>query len=319
MNRLTQVRFTNLQKILYPQLRISKKDVIEYYIRVAPRMLPFLHDRPMVMHRYPNGVGGKEFYEKDAPEYVPGFVDTFTRYSKSSDRDVHFVMCNSLDALLWVANLASIEMHITLSTASAYDEPDLIFIDLDPGPQVRYDEIIEVVHYIRDRLQELGLIPYVKTSGKRGLHIVAPIRQAGSFEETRRIAHDIGRSAAAAIPNVVSDLSQAKSPRAIFVDYLQNAQGKTMAAPYSLRGTQGCTVSAPLTWDELVPGLNPEHFNIRTILPRSDDPWRGILEHRKAIQRGTYGKGKYGKTLPGAGAGNGAGRPRRGSQKGRQN
>lgn len=172
---LSRVRFTNLKKILFPAPGITKQQVIEYYIRIAPKILPFLNKRPLTMHRYPDGIGGPEFYEKDAPRGTPGYVDLFPRFSETTDREVTYVLCNNLDTLLWLANLASLELHITLSTTGSYESPDLLLFDIDPEPPLTFDDVIEVAHIVRDHLGNEGLVPYVKTSGKKGLHIIVPL------------------------------------------------------------------------------------------------------------------------------------------------
>jgi bifunctional non-homologous end joining protein LigD len=285
LSNLTLVHLTNLSKVMYPALAITKQEVITYYIRMAPRMLPFLHNRPLTMHRYPGGVGGENFYEKDAPQGTPDYVDIFTRYSETADREVHFVLCNNLDTLIWLANLASLELHVTLSTAATYDSPDLLLFDIDPEPPLLFDDTIDVALIVHERLAEVGMQSYVKTSGKKGLHIVVPLKAGYRFEEIRTFAHNLGKKIARDTLGVVSEFPHSQDPGTIFVDYLQNAHGKTMAAPYSLRATDGATVSAPLRWDQLKHGVRPEDFNIRTMLSGSEDPWRDIFDTRQTIGR----------------------------------
>jgi bifunctional non-homologous end joining protein LigD len=282
---LTRVHLTNLSRVMYPALHITKQEVITYYIRMAPRILPFLHNRPLTMHRYPAGVGGEAFYEKDAPQGTPDYVDIFTRYSETADREVHFVLCNNLDTLIWLANLASLELHVTLSSAATYDSPDLVLFDIDPEPPLSFDDTIDVAHTVHERLEETGMRSYVKTSGKKGLHIVVPLSPGYRFEEIRAFAHRMGKTLARDTPHIVAEFPHSQDPGTIFIDYLQNAHGKTMAAPYSLRATEGATVSAPLNWDQLKHGVRPEDFNIRTVLSGNEDPWRDIFDNRQTIGR----------------------------------
>ena len=284
-DELTRVRFTNLEKILYPATGATKKDVIGYYIRMAPDMLPFLKGRPVTMHRFPEGIGGEDFYEKDAPAGTPDFVDIFRIYSGTSERDVHFVLCNNLDTLLWLANLASIELHATLSTSDTYESPDLMLFDIDPEPPLTFDNVVDIAHVVRDILVQHGLEPYVKSSGKKGLHIVVPLIGGYRFAEIRDYAHKVGKAIAKESPLVVSEFPHSRDPGTIFIDYLQNAKGKTMAAPYSLRATPAANVSAPLSWGELKQGIRPEDFNIRTMISRKETPWEGILDDRQKIGR----------------------------------
>jgi bifunctional non-homologous end joining protein LigD len=281
--RISRVRFTNLQKILFPVPGITKQQVLEYYIRIAPKILPFLKDRPITMHRYPDGVGSFDFYEKDAPEGTPGFVEIFPRYSETASRQVNFVVCNNLDTLLWLANLASLELHMTMSTTGSYDSPDILLFDIDPEPSLTFDDVIGVAHVVHEHLVNDGLVPYVKTSGKKGLHIIVPLAPGYRFETVREFAHSIGKALAKDTPHVVSEFPHSRDPGTIFIDYLQNAHGKTMVAPYSLRGSPLATVSAPVGWDELRSGLRAEDFTIMTMLSRDTEPWRGIFENRQKI------------------------------------
>ena len=283
LSNLTRVSLTRLDKVLYPAAHITKQDVITYYIRVAPFLLPFLRERPLTMHRFPDGIEKEGFYEKDAPRGTPEFVEIFTRWSETAKRDVHFVLCNNLDTLIWLANLASLEIHATLSTTGSYESPDLLLFDIDPEPPLTFDHVIDVAHVVREQLENAGLRPYLKTSGKKGVHIVVPLVPGYRFSEVRDFAHGIGKEIARNTPHVVSEFPRSRDAGTVFIDYLQNAHGKTMAAPYSLRATPGATVSTPLRWEELRRGLSSEDFNIRTVLSRHEDPWRSIFEDRQKI------------------------------------
>jgi bifunctional non-homologous end joining protein LigD len=284
LRNLTRVHLTRLDKVLYPAAGITKQDVLTYYIRMAPFLLPFLYHRPVTMHRFPDGVEVEGFYEKDAPAGTPDYVDIFTHWSETAGRDVHFVMCNNLDTLIWIANLASLEIHTTLSTADSYTSPDLLLFDIDPEPPLTFDAVIDIAHVVREHLENRGIRPFVKTSGKKGVHIVIPLVSGYAFSEVRDFAYGIGRDIARDTPGVVSEFSQSRDAGTVFIDYLQNAHGKTMAAPYSLRATPGATVSAPVHWEELRRGLRPEDFNIKTVLSRDKEPWRDIFDDRQEIR-----------------------------------
>jgi bifunctional non-homologous end joining protein LigD len=284
ISRLTRVRLTNLEKVLYPAVHVTKGDILTYYIRMAPRMLPFLRNRPITMHRFPEGVGSEGFFEKDAPEGTPPYVETFTRWSETAERDVHFVLCNNLDTLIWIANLASLEIHTTLSTTATYTSPDLLLFDIDPEPPLTFDDVVDVALVVRERLADRGIASFVKTSGKKGVHIVVPLVTGYSFAEVREFAHGIGKEIARDTPRVVSEFPRSRDTGTVFIDYLQNAHGKTMAAPYSLRPTPFATVSTPLRWEEVRHGVRPEDFNIGTVLSRHEDPWRGIFDTRQKIR-----------------------------------
>jgi bifunctional non-homologous end joining protein LigD len=285
LSDLTRVRLTNLDKVMYPAISVTKQDVITYYIRMAPRILPFLRNRPLTLHRFPGGVDGEAFYEKDAPRGTPDYVEIFTHPDRTADRDLHYVMCNNLDTLIWVANLASLELHATLSSSVSYDSPDLLLFDIDPEPPLTFDDVIDVARIVREHLENTGITSFVKTSGKKGVHIVVPLSGGHRFEDVRAFAHTAGKTIARGSSFVVAEFARSRDKGTIFIDYLQNAKGKTMAAPYSLRATAGATVSAPLSWEKLRRGIHPEDFNIRTMLSGSEDPWRGIFDTRQTIGR----------------------------------
>ena len=191
--KLTKVEFTNLDKILFPQLKITKAQVIEYYIRIAPKMLSLLADRPLVLTRFPNGVNKEGFYEKDAPEGTPPWVKTTKIHSETAHRNVNYILCNDLDTLIWLANLAAIEIHMPLSKVDAREKPDFVFFDIDPEPPASYADAVAVANLLKEKLDQLGLMSYVKTSGKKGLHVVIPIQREFPFRVTREFAHRIGQ------------------------------------------------------------------------------------------------------------------------------
>ncbi len=284
MHELTKVSFTNLDKILYPGLDLKKSRVIEYYIRIAPLMLPFLRDRAIVLNRYPDGIGRAGFYEKDSPSGKPPWVKTFKRYSQTAHREINYIICNDLDTLVWMANLASLEINITLSAADSFDTPDLVLFDLDPEPPVTFDEAMDVALLLKEKLDGLNFKSYVKTSGKKGLHVVLPVVGSYNFRQTREFVHQFGKFLARESDLIVSEFSKSRDPGTVFIDYLQNNRGKTMIAPYSLRAEPSAPVSTPLEWGELKKGLRPEEFNIFTILKRKKDPWEGLLESKQKLE-----------------------------------
>lgn len=283
MKRLTKVRFTHLDKILYPELGVKKSKIIEYYIKVAPMMLGFLAERIVVLNRFPNGVGEEGFYEKDTPRGTPTWVETFTRYSKTAAREINYVICKDLDTLLWLANLAALEMHIVLSRVESYENPDQLLFDLDPEPPAGFDETVEVAFILKDSLDSLGLKSFIKTSGKKGLHILLPVVEDCNFSQTREFVHQFGKHLARESDMVVSELSQSRDPGKVYIDYLQNSAGRTMICPYSLRAVPKATVSAPIEWRELK-GLKPEELNIFTVIERKSDPWERFWEDKQRLE-----------------------------------
>src|SRR3972149_4072945 len=282
--RLTKVEFTNLGKTLFPKLQITKAQVVEYYIKAAPKILGVLADRPLVLTRFPNGIDQEGFYEKDAPQGTPSWVKTVKIYSETAKRDVNYVLCNDLDTLIWLANLAAIEIHMPFSKADSRESPDFVFFDIDPEPPVSIEEASAVALLLKEKLDKLGLKSYVKTSGKKGLHVLIPIQREYTFKDTRAFVHEIGQQLAKEHEIVVAEFSETKKPGKVFVDYLQNSHGRTMAAPYSLRVTPEAAVSTPLDWAEVKKGIKPAEFNIFSVVKREKDPWKGILENKQKIK-----------------------------------
>jgi bifunctional non-homologous end joining protein LigD len=282
--KLTKVEFTNLDKTLFPKLQISKAQVIEYYIKTAPKMLAILANRPLVLTRFPDGVDKEGFYEKDAPQGTPPWVRTVKIYSETARRDVNYILCNNLDTLIWLANLAAIEIHIPLSKTDSREKPDFVFFDIDPEPPVSFEEAITIALLLKEKLDKLGLKVYVKTSGKKGLHILIPIQREYTFKDTRAFVHKIGQQLAKEHEIVVSEFAETKKPGKVFVDYLQNSHGRTMVCPYSLRVTPEATVSTPLDWAEVKKGIKPAKFNIFSVVKREKDPWKGILENKQKLK-----------------------------------
>jgi len=281
--KLTRVKFSNLDKILYPEPNITKAQVIEYYIRVAPRILDFLFDRPLAITRFPNGVNASGFYEKDAPVGTPSWVELYKRYSESAERELNYILCNNLDTLIWLANLAALEIHVTLSKSKSFQNPDIALFDIDPEPPANLSDAVEVSLLLKERLDSLGLVSYVKTSGKKGLHVVVPVREGYTFNQTREFVHGIGKLLAAESETIVSELSDTKKPGTVFIDYLQNSHGRTMACPYSLRATPQATVSTPLKWDEVKKNLKSENFNLLNVAKIETDSWRDIMKNRQSL------------------------------------
>jgi bifunctional non-homologous end joining protein LigD len=282
--RLTRVEFTNLGKILYPQLKVTKKQVVEYYIKIAPKMLGLLVDRPLVLTRYPNGVQEKGFYVKDAPAGTPDWVKTFRNYSESARRELNYVVCDNLDTLVWLGNLAALEIHMTLSKVKAFDRPDLMVFDLDPKAPAGYDDEVEVLLLLKEKLDSLGLRSYVKTSGKKGFHVLIPIESRYTFEDVRKFVQKVGESLKSETDKVVTERSKKETPGKVYIDYVQNSHGRTMVCPYSLRATEQATVSTPLSWREVKKGLNPESLNLFSVGKIEDNPWKGMFEDRQKLK-----------------------------------
>ncbi|UCD97135.1 MAG: non-homologous end-joining DNA ligase [Candidatus Bathyarchaeota archaeon] len=279
----SRVKFTNLQKILYPGLRVAKYQVVEYYLNVASRMLRFLAGRPVSMYRFPDGVGEAGFYEKDAPKGKPFWVKTFSRFSETANRTLDYIVCEDTETLAWLANLAALEINITLSTIESYGKPDMVLFDIDPEPPAGFNDAVEVARHLNEKLDLLGFKCYIKTSGKKGLHVALPIAKKYTFRQTRAFVHQMGRILGKEFDLVVSEFSRTKDRGTVFVDYMQNVQGKTMVCPYSLRATKEASVSTPLEWREVKKGLIPEDLNIFSVAKRKTDPWKGFFENQQTL------------------------------------
>ena len=289
LKQLTKVKLKNLDKCFYPDIDVTKAQVIEYYIKMAPKILPVIKDRPLVLTRYPDGIenakiGENSFFEKNAPEGTPDWIKTETIYSPTSKRDVHYIVCNDLDTLIWLANMAALEIHMPFSTINDLDKPDLLFFDVDPEPPATLSDAAEVAVQLKDKLCELGLTPFVKTSGKKGLHVIIPIVPEHSFEQARAFVHKIGISLAKENDLVVSEFKDTKKPGKVFADYLQNSPMRTMVIPYSLRPTPQATVSTPLEWSEVKKGINPSDYNIFSVVKRTGNPWKNLFEKRCRLE-----------------------------------
>ncbi|MHB0884919.1 MAG: non-homologous end-joining DNA ligase [Bacillota bacterium] len=258
---------TNPHKVLWPAPSFTKGDMIEYYVRVAPLMLPHLADRPLVLTRYPDGVDGEWFYQKDCPEYAPPWVETFEFYAKSADRSIAFILARDAADLAWLANQAAIEIHPWLSRYDEPERPDFAIFDLDPSPPADFKWVVEVAFIIKGLLDRLGLRAYPKTSGATGLHIYLPVKRLYSYPDLARFVAAVADLIRSDRPDLTTRERTVAKRRGVYIDHLQNVLGKTIAAPYSLRPTPVATVSTPVRWDEL-PGLDPKDFNIRTVLQR---------------------------------------------------
>ena len=279
MQGLTKVKFSNLDKIIYPELRIKKSDIIEYYIKIAPKILSFLKDRTLVRTRYPDGINESGFYEKDIPKGTPEWVKTYRKYSKSSEKYTYYVVCNDLDTLVWLSNLAAIELHIPLSKIISVKEPDLLLFDIDPEPPAALPEAVNAALILHDYLENIGFVSFVKSSGKKGLHVVIPIDSGYGFDKTSSFVHAVAIELAKKHEFIVSERSQTNVPGTVLLDYPQNSERGTMISPYSLRAVREATVSTPLDWNEL-PSLRPFDWNIYNVADRNKEPWKDIFSER---------------------------------------
>jgi len=247
---------SNLNKVLYPKAGFTKGQVIDYYIRVAPVLLPHLKDRPLTMKRYPNGVDREFFYEKNCPTHRPSWVKTARVWSEGNRREMHYCLLQDLPTLVWAANLADIELHTSLARKQNVARPTMMVFDLDPGPPANIVQCCEVGIWLRDLLAKLELKSFPKTSGSKGLQVYVPLNTPVTFEQTKELARDIARHLERKhFKLVLSEMSRALRKGKVFVDWSQNDEHKTTVNVYSLRAKELPTVSTPLTWKEVEAGL----------------------------------------------------------------
>jgi bifunctional non-homologous end joining protein LigD len=244
---------SNLDKVLYPEAGFTKGHVIDYYTRVSPVLLAHLRGRPLTLKRYPNGVDAPYFYEKQCPSHAPEWVQTTViPSSRARDGKINFCMANDLPTLVWLANLADLELHTSLALAEDYDTPTVIAFDLDPGPPATVVECAEVALELRTIFEHLGMEAFPKTSGSKGMQVYVPLNTPTSYEVTRPFARGLAQLLERRRPDlVVSEMKKSVRSRKVFVDWSQNTAFKTTVNVYSLRALPQPTVSAPLRWEEV--------------------------------------------------------------------
>jgi bifunctional non-homologous end joining protein LigD len=243
---------SNLNKVLYPKVGFTKGQVIDYYIRIAPVLLPHLKDRPLTMKRYPNGVESEFFYEKNCPVHRPNWVKTAKVWSEGNQRIMNYCLANDLPTLVWAANLADLELHTSLSRKNKIERPTMMVFDLDPGPPANIVQCCQVGVWLRDLLTKMKLKSWAKTSGSKGLQVYAPLNTPVTYEDTKGLSRSLAQYLEREHPDLVtSNMSKALRKNKVFVDWSQNDEHKTTVCVYSLRAKEEPTVSTPVTWDEV--------------------------------------------------------------------
>lgn len=247
-----KILLKNLDKVFYPEAGFTKGDVIDYYARIAPVLVPHLRDRPLTMKRYPEGVDGTSFYEKRCPSHRPAWVRTEAVWSEGNDEFIDYCVVNDLPTLVWAASIANLELHTSLSFARAVDVPTVLAFDLDPGPPADVVTCCDVAIVLRRLLDQLGLESYPKTSGSKGVQVYVPLNSPSSYDETKPFAHAVAQVLARAHPDlVVERMKKELRVGKVFVDWSQNDPHKTTVSVYSLRARPRPTVSTPVTWAEV--------------------------------------------------------------------
>jgi bifunctional non-homologous end joining protein LigD len=279
-----ELKLTNLQKVFWPEEGYTKGDVITYYQNVSKFILPYLKNRPQSLFRTPNGINDKGFFQKDAGDAAPDWVQSIEIFSESANKDIDYILCNNQATLTYLNNLGCIEINPWHSTIKNLDKPDYIVIDIDPSPKNTFEQVIETARAVHEVLKKAGADAYCKTSGATGMHVYIPTQKKYTYDQVKDFAELICLFTNELVPNFTSmERNLKKRGNMIYLDHLQNRRGQTISTVYSLRPKPGATVSTPLDWNEVKPGLTPFDFNLTTILKR--------LEKKGDLFSGILGKG----------------------------
>jgi bifunctional non-homologous end joining protein LigD len=282
------LELSRLDKVLYPETGITKGDVVDYYQRISETMLPHLADRPLTMHRFPDGIEDDGFYQKEAPAYFPEWIRRVEVLVEEEGKEQAQIICDDEATLVYLANQACLTPHIWLSRADKLRQPDKLIFDLDP-PQGDFEPVRRTALDLQALLDEVGLIPYAMTTGSRGMHVVVPLERSADFDEVRAFARNVAEVLAQRKPEQLT-VKQRKKKREgrLFLDYLRNAYGQTSVAPYSLRPLPGAPVATPLDWSEVHDAdLHSQTYTVKNIFRRlgqKDDPWREFLQDARSLE-----------------------------------
>jgi bifunctional non-homologous end joining protein LigD len=285
------LKLSNLDKPFWPDEGITKGDLLEYYRAVAPVLVPHLRDRPFTMKRYPDGIAGEFFFQKDAPKHMPEWIPTKRFHVSARDRArtkkwVSFPLVNDELALLWMVNMGCIDLNTWYSRVDKPDRPDFVLFDLDPSPDVGFAETVEVALLVKQALDAFGLASLPKTSGADGMHVLVPIERRHTYDDTREFAEIVAGALARTNRGLVTTEWTKAKRRGVLVDSNQNGEGKTIASVYSVRPKPGAPVSTPLRWDEVNGDLDPAAFTMDAVLERvreHGDLFEGVLTTKQRL------------------------------------
>ena len=288
-----ELKLSNLDKVFFPKEGITKGDLLEYYRAVAPVLVPHLKDRPFTMVRWPDGIEGKKFFQKDAPSHMPEWITTYralvsTRESPRRQRWVNFPLVNDELALLWMVNMGCIDMNTWYSRVEKPDRPDFVLFDLDPSLDVGFKETVQVALLVKQALDAFGLTGFPKTSSAEGMHILVPIERRYTYEDTRQFAEIVAGAIARTHRGLATTEWTKSKRRGVLIDANQNGEGKTIASVYSVRPRPGAPVSTPLRWEEVTEDLDPRAFTMEVVLDRigkHGDLFEGVLNTKQRLDR----------------------------------
>jgi bifunctional non-homologous end joining protein LigD len=280
----TRVVISNPDKVFWAESGYTKQDLVDFYREISPWLLPYLRDRPLVLTRYPDGIDGKWFFQKNAPPFVPEWIKTQLMWSEHESREVEYFVCNDLDSLTYVANLATIPLHVWGSRLADLPHPDWCILDLDPKG-APFEHVVRIALRIHALCDEVGLPNYCKTSGSTGLHVLVPLGGQCTFEQCRTLAQILGRLVATELRDIATaERSKRAREGKVYIDYVQNGHGRLLVSAFSVRPKPGAPVSTPLHWDEVVPTLDHQALTIKNVPARmralGRDPLRPVLTGR---------------------------------------
>jgi bifunctional non-homologous end joining protein LigD len=260
-----RVHLTNLDKVLFPEDGLTKRDLVKYYVQVAPVLIPYFSQRPLSMNPHPDGIHGKSYWVKDKPDYAPDWIPTFRYRDEKSEKD--WILVEETATLAWLANHAVIDLHPWYSRRDKPEYPDWSVVDLDPAQGATFPQVVQVARVLKSALDHLELKGVLKTTGQSGLHIYIPIERRYTLEQSRGFVEKLARMIGSLLPDLVTDVWEVKRRTGkIRIDYTQNVMNKTLAGPYSVRPAVHAPVSTPISWDELDdPKLRPDGWTIATI------------------------------------------------------
>jgi bifunctional non-homologous end joining protein LigD len=287
---VTDLRLTSADRVLFPDDGITKGDLFAYYREVAPALVPHLRDRPFTLKRYPHGIDGEVYFQKQLPRGAPSWIRTrrFTTHPREGgSREVDFALVDSPDAVVWAVQMNCIDMNAWYSRVDHPDRPDYVVFDLDPPDEPDgFEQAIEVARLVGELLDEVGLPGYPKTSGADGIHVLAPVKRRSTYKDTYAFAETAGRLLERRHPGLVTTEWLKRKRTGVLLDHRQNGWGKTIASVYSVRPRPGAPVSTPLRWEELRPGMRPGDFPMRVALERLErdgDLYAPVLKEPRAL------------------------------------
>ncbi|MFO8036686.1 MAG: non-homologous end-joining DNA ligase [Anaerolineales bacterium] len=283
------IEVSNLEKVIFPEVGLTQGDLVEYYRRIADTMLPFLEDRALTMQRFPDGIDEGGFYQRETPDYFPDWIRRISIHVEEEDKKQPQVICDDAATLVYLVDQGCVTFHPWLSRADKLHHPDKLIFDLDP-PDDQFEPVRFAAQSLHDALEEIGLVPFVMTTGSRGLHIVVPLDRSSDFDAVRSFAKSLSKLLAQREPDrLTTEMRKKERGNRLFLDYLRNSYGQNSVAPYSVRPISGAPVATPLKWDEISdPELHSQKYTVENIFRRLghiENPWKGMMRHARSLSK----------------------------------